>query len=596
MYDDLMFNDIYMSTGYIIERELFPRTANISIIGNHPLSDVLAKTFENISNKTEYKYRVKVAESSMEISTTPDTTYIYFLDMDKEINTISLKRALTAASKDEGSCFLLVTLLPKMPYLDFVKNISEMELSVIMENSFLTDIDKETKDFCSKLSICQLRINTVYGNGIDKDGHIGIADMCRQLSDTNLITIEHDDVYKEFSAVSIPDAIDSIFTVICKGKNFNTYNAKSFSFTQDQIKTYLFDLTCNCGVQVHYDNTDAKLEKKHYSSLSSGKLKSLGYSPVTDIKSSLRYAFMAHLDRSRFDILKKHISDQYDGKLDYIKKIELNALIEIDSICREYDINYFLSGGSMLGAVRHKGMIPWDDDIDIAMLRSDFEKFKKISRGLFSEDFKYQSFTNKDGYHFFFDKLTNKNTYFATKYSDEYEMLKGVSLDIFVFDRTADSPFMQKAHYKRLMMLRRLMNVRWKNRARKGKMYILSKLLLPFLRIFSMDAYSKHYDKATRAYEKKLTNFVLPPATDEKYAGSMPIEWFDEVIPVKFEGIDTFIPVGYDEYLKLWYGKNYMDLLPICERESSHDFYRLDLGTDLNKRSKLDFSSDGELL
>ena len=595
MNDDLMFNDIYMSKKYITEHKLLPRTGRISIIGNSPLSVPLYKTFEYINKTAENKYILSKTDNPLEFSPTPDTTYIYFLNMDREINTVSLKKVLQGSCKHESSCFLIVTELTKVPFLDFPQNISEIELSVIMENSFLTDIDNELKEFSDKISICQLRINTLYGNNIQNDGYTGIRSICEKVNSEKRITVYQDDAYKEFSAVSVPDAINAIFTVIRKGRNFNTYNAKSFSFTQEYIKTYLFNLTNDYGVQLEYAPPLTSITKKHYSCLSCGKLESLGYSPVTDRDSSLRYAFMSHLDE-RFDILQKYVNDQYDGKLEYIKKIELYALSEIDSICREYGIRYFLSGGSMLGAVRHRGMIPWDDDIDIAMLREDFEVFKKKSKGMFSENFKYQSFTNRDGYHFFFDKLTNKNTYFATRYSDEFEMLKGISLDIFVFDKTADTPFRQKAHYKRLMLLRRIMNVRWKNRARKDKMYFLSKILLPFIRIFSMDTYSKMYDKATRAYEHKNTQFVLPPATDEKYVGSMPLKWFDKVIPVRFENIDTFIPAGYDGYLKLWYGKNYMDILPICERESSHDFYRLDLGTDLNKRSKLEFEESGELL
>ena len=174
MNNDLMFNDIYMSKKYITEHELLPKTGRISIIGNSPLSVPLYKTFEYINTTTENKYILSKTENPLEFSPTPDTTYIYFLNMDREINTVSLKKVLQGSRKHESSCFLIVTELTKVPFLDFPQNISEIELSVIMENSFLTDIDNELKEFSDKISICQLRINTLYGNNIQNDGYTGI--------------------------------------------------------------------------------------------------------------------------------------------------------------------------------------------------------------------------------------------------------------------------------------------------------------------------------------------------------------------------------------------------------------------------------------
>ena len=261
--------------------------------------------------------------------------------------------------------------------------------------------------------------------------------------------------------------------------------------------------------------------------------------------------------------------------------MELELLREVDRICRRNNIQYFLSGGTMLGAVRHKGFIPWDDDVDIAMLREDYIKFKEVCKTELPHKYQYQSYTNKDGYHYFFDKITIKDTYFSTKYSDKFEMLKGISMDIFVFDKTSDNKFFSKLHFKMLMALRLLMNVRWINHPRKDKSYLLSKLLLPLLRIFSMDTYSKMYDKLLRKYEKRDTSTVLPPATDHKWRGVMPKSWFEAVTDAPFEDVMSYIPTGYDNYLKRWYCEEYMELLPLCERTGTHDYYRLDIGNEL---------------
>lgn len=595
MTDQFILNDVYLSSKYIKENDLYPKYNRISIIGHNALSDTLYKTIEYISkNNDKRKYDLSFFDNSIELTVSDNTTYIYFLNCDKEINTNSVKRILTKIKDLKNTNFILVTKLPRLPFIDFSNNISEMELSVILESSILTDIVTTVKEFSNYVDIREIRIDNLFGYMIEDDGKTKITSLCNEVNENSTITIFRDDIYKEYGAITVVDAINAIFTVIKNGKPFNTYNATSFVLSDLYIKEYLFSLVSPFDVKLIFDSEEGKLNKKHFSTLSCGKLEAIGFKSATNIDDSLRFAFLSKLDK-KYDIQSVFYNNEYDGKLDRIKNIELKVLKEVDKICRDNNIKYFLSGGSMLGAVRHKGMIPWDDDIDIAMLREDYKKFKEICKDNLSEEFKYQTFENKDGYHFFFDKITNKNTYYATKYSDEFDMLKGVSLDIFVFDKTAETSFKQKLHYKRLMLIRRMMNVRWKNRARKGKMYILSKMLLPILRLRSMDSYSKSYDKVVRAYENNDSSFVLPPATDEKYVGSMPLDWFSEVKEIEFEGIKTFIPVGYDNYLKLWYGEDYMKLLPLCEQKSSHDYYRLDLGTDLNKESKLDFSENGEL-
>lgn len=580
MINDLVFNDVYMSKEYIEKNSLFPKSSNIEIIGNNQVCQTLYKTFEYINETTEYKYNLDIIDKEQHIDVKDDTTYFYFFDGSAEINAVPLKQAFDSVSNNETISFVLITKLPQIPYINFADSISESELSIILKDSMLSTVESLINEYKEVVNIYDIRIDNIFGVNIEDDGRTKISELCKAINEKKEITISKEDHYLQFSAITAPDLINASLTALCKGKPCEPYNATSHNYTLAFIKEYLFNLTSSYGVSLDYNNQGSKVDEQYFSSLSIGKLESLGFETTTSKKNALRYAFMSKLN-AEFNLLHDHINMQYDGKLDQIKNIEISILKEVDKICRDNDITYFLSGGSMLGAVRHGGVIPWDDDVDIAMLREDYNRFKEIAKDKISSDLIYQTYSNRDGYHFFFDKITKKDTYFATKYSDEFDMTKGISLDIFVFDKTAETTFRQKLHYKRLMYLRRVINVRWKNRARKGKMYLLSKILLPIFRLFSLDFLCEKYDKATRAYEKKDTAFVLAPATDEKYPGSMPLEWFSAVEPIKFEGIDSFIPVGYDSYLKLWYGDNYMDLLPICKRESSHDFYRLDLGKNV---------------
>ena len=308
----------------------------------------------------------------------------------------------------------------------------------------------------------------------------------------------------------------------------------------------------------------------------------------------MRYTLLHHLER--FSIQTDRIHDGYSGKLNTLRVIEKDMLREIDRICRKHDIKYFISYGTMLGAVRHGGFIPWDDDVDVAMLRSEFEKFRQIAPKELNNCFSYESHVNHNGYHYFFDRITARDTYFASKYSDDYEMHKGISIDIFVLDNVPADPKAAYRFWQGLMRRRMIMNVRWKNTARKGKAYLLSKLLLPFLRLRSMDSYSRSYEKAVRQYEHKDTGWVMPASSDHKYRGTFPIETFSEVIPYRFDDVDTFIPVGYKDFLKAWYTDDYMDMLPLSQQNPFHDYYRLDLGTHIQDNAEPQFDYMGELL
>ncbi len=421
---------------------------------------------------------------------------------------------------------------------------------------------------------------------------LGLKAIADEAQSHHRITVAQGDAKGYTSALYLPDAVTAIYTVSKYGKPGNVYNASSFSLSCWELKCKVYTLLARSGTELQLSEENAP---ESYSALSDGKLRSLGYEPVCSPDDAIRYTLTAYL--TAFDLLTPAIADGYSGKLELLRALLKDMLREFDRICRKHDIRYFLSGGSMLGAARHGGFIPWDDDVDVGMLREDFNRFKEIAPSELDPQYSYQSFSNKNGYHFFFDRITAKNTYFASRYSDGYEMPKGFSIDIFVYDRVPDDPKTWRRHWKHLMNKRLLMNVRWKNEPRgEGKERLISKLLLPFLRLKSMDSYSASYDKATRKYEHQNTHTIMVPATDHIYRDAMPREWFTEVIPWQFDGVDTFMPKGYDGFLKIWYGAKYMEMLPLYKQTPYHDYYRLDLGTVAAKDSDLQFSFFGELL
>ena len=599
MFSDFEKNEILLSCEYINSHSLQPdKGAVFNIVGNHILCDYLYKTVKNLNGKTEYNYSVYQADSpDAFISTVSKQCFLYLLDArdEKNVDLEMLKKALDYASQFEQSQFIAMTILPAVSKRYDIQSLSEMEASTLLSDTIIFDIDNTLKEYCDKLCIKEIRFDNFLIED-SKHNALNLTSIVKKTLKDCYVDINSGDAFDYVSAISMADAVNAVFTVLKCGKPSNIYNCSGELMSIYDVKSYVYETLCGYGIKLNFDDS-ATANTKTYRALNTGKLQSLSYTYTCDNNTRLLYA-LSDLVSDKYDIICDKTNSLYDGKLRYIRDMELELLSHVDRICRANSIQYFLSGGTMLGAVRHKGFIPWDDDIDIAMLREDFEKFKQVAKEQLPKKYQYQSHTNKDGYHYFFDKITIKDTYFSTKYSDGFDMLKGISMDIFVFDKTSDKKFFQKLHYKKLMLLRLLMNVRWINKPRKDKSYMLSKLLLPVLRLFSMDFYSKRYDKLLRKYEKKKTSTVLPPATDHKWRGVMPKHWFENVTDAPFENVMSYIPTGYDNYLKQWYGDDYMDLLPLSQRVGSHDFYRLDIGNELKCETEnfTHYNYKGELL
>ncbi len=582
MLSDFAKNEIFMSCEYIKSHSLLPnKGAVLNVIGEHMLCDYIADTLKSLNNKTEYNYTVYQGENADALSSTvAKQCFLYCFDArtSDTYALIDLTKALEYASKIKNSQFIAMVLIPSLAAREDVQALSEMELSKITSGTFLSEVENTLASYCNKLNIKEIRFDNILSEDSPYNA-LNLHEIVRNILDYNSVEINNDDAFDVVSACSVSDAVNAVFTVKKNGVHGNIYNVSGEALTMYEAKSFIYEALCSYGVKLSSSDLNEQ-RKKVYRVLDYGKLSSLGYSPVCDNQARLLYA-LTDIVADKYDIINDKINNLYNGKLPYIRNMELELLRDVDRICRENNIQYFLSGGTMLGAVRHKGFIPWDDDIDIAMLREDFIKFKEVCQTKLSKKYVYQSHTNKDGYHYFFDKIAVKDTYFSTKYSDKFDMQKSISMDIFVFDKTSDNKFFQKLHFKILMALRLMMNVRWINHPRKDKSYLLSKLMLPFLRLFSMDTYSKWYDKVLRRYEKRSTSTVLPPATDHKWRGVMPKKWFENVENAQFEDVMSYIPTGYDNYLKQWYSDDYMELLPLSKRVGSHDFYRLDIGNEI---------------
>ena len=569
MIKTVIENERFLTTEYAKRKGLTAQ--GCSIIGSHPFAVGLTDLCPG---------GVRLFPTLSAIKEPLRELWYVFDTASPDINELARAAELCGKEKATLLCIILIKNIKADPV---IMRYAEMEL--------LTAMDGELGEVRSILSGCENAKAVVLDRltGAEYDS-IELRSILKEAAESGTVTVSQDMANRYSSVLYYPDAVTAVLTVSRYGKPGNIYNATSFYMSEYELRSRVYSLLARHGVKLKLAEGGGS---PVYSGLTAGKLSSLGWEPVCSFDNALRYTFPAYTDK--FDIQADFISDGYSGKLELLRDIQKDMLREIDRICRKHGITYFLSGGSMLGAARHGGYIPWDDDIDVGMLRDEFTRFKAVAADELNEKFSYQSFTNKNGYHYFFDRVTAKDTYFASKYSDGYDMPKGISVDIFVYDNVPDGKKAQYRHWKRLMRKRLLMNVRWKDEPRgEGKSRLVSKLLLPILRLRSMDSYSEGYDKAARRYEKSRADMIMVPATDHIWRECMPKEWFTKVIPWSFDGVDTFMPVGYDGFLKIWYGEDYMTLLPLCKRQPYHDYYRLDVGSRI-AGGECGFDFSGEL-
>lgn len=174
-----------------------------------------------------------------------------------------------------------------------------------------------------------------------------------------------------------------------------------------------------------------------------------------------------------------------------VQEVEFDILSKIDLICKKHNLTYFAIGGTALGALRHQGFIPWDDDIDIGMPRKDYEAFLSFAEQELPCGYFLQNFSTEPRTPFYFTKIRKDNTKFVEFYLKDVDIHHGIFVDIFPFDNVPNDALLRKLHFRfcriayHLWLSRSLSTVcssRFQD-ARNYKIYvrkIAHVLLLPF--------------------------------------------------------------------------------------------------------------------
>ena len=455
------------------------------------------------------------------------------------------------------------------------------------EYIFLTDeknIVEKIKEMSKKVSVNLLVFDEIIGPGCKLREKFCFDD--------GKITISDEDMTGVYGYTYIRDALSAIILASQKLKTGNIYNVSSFKASDLEIKQEFYKLfsesfSLECCV--------SQQSGQKVRALCSLKIESRGFVP-TNMKDALYLTASSHYGFP-YDYGKN--LPQYCSKLSILKKSELEILKEIDRICKENDIKYFLTGGSLLGAVRYGHSIPWDDDLDIGMLRNDFEKFRKICPGAIDKaKFAYSSRITEEDYRNPFDKVRLKNTYFSTGLLSDNKNQDGVFVDIFVYDATSAKLKMQKFHINLIKIAHRFLYIKKAFKIDDSfKGYKLSLILKPFFKFIPVNVIYRFSNKTFTIYRKKKSDYLIDGTGLNIDRGAFRRSCVEELTEMDFEGMKVPVPVNYDEFLKHIYGEKYLEEPPIFQREGTHNFIRLDLGEYITDESTVyeEQSLEGEL-
>lgn len=254
--------------------------------------------------------------------------------------------------------------------------------------------------------------------------------------------------------------------------------------------------------------------------------------------------------------------------LDEIHSTQVKIVKHIDEICSNNGIRYSMAYGSLLGAIRHKGFIPWDDDMDIMLLRPDYERLVKLLTEEHNPEFCVINYNNA---YFPWTKLIDAGTYIIESRNFNIKNY-GLWVDIFPIDEMPLPNTSEcKKYLSRLKILKELAKIRAESYSHvkdlKGAKAIKFALVKTPLMLFPITFFGKRWNKTAQKYNGKNTGYKGYPFFDPPIKAS----YFDNYELTEFEGEQLQRITEYDAYLTEVYG-DYMQLPPVEERNSGHTF------------------------
>ncbi|MBD5509240.1 MAG: LicD family protein [Lachnospiraceae bacterium] len=270
------------------------------------------------------------------------------------------------------------------------------------------------------------------------------------------------------------------------------------------------------------------------------------------------------------DFWEKKVSCDYtvSENMKKVWAIELDLYKEFARVCEKNNLSYFTDGGTTLGAIRHKGFIPWDDDIDVCMPRNSYEKLKELSKE-FRHPYFLQNVYTDPSYGYSFMRLRNENTTVVVEPFTYCKFSQGIFIDIFPLDKVTKEDYLPRREkiYELIMKNSAYMRYDFPNKSERDKEVVAryyDSSLSP------VDIFEKIEKLAMQDEEIETEYLSLLVSTQYEASKKIwPKRIFDDYIEKEFESIMVRVPVGYDEQLHLYFG-HYMEFPPIEQRGMWH--------------------------
>lgn len=263
------------------------------------------------------------------------------------------------------------------------------------------------------------------------------------------------------------------------------------------------------------------------------------------------------------------------NNMDLLHQVDLDIVKEVIAICKKYNLKYYMLGGTMLGAVRHKGFIPWDDDIDLGLPRKDYDKFLKVAPKYLSAHLKMVNYHTDPNYHYYITRILDTETKVIEERIGNENKYTNASIDIFPIDGTPNNPILRKIYFFRVLFHRAMMSLCYKDSIdRKRPRGKAEKLLLAVMERIPIEKMTTPYkqkqkiDRLLKSQNVERSEYIGNIMGAYRTKEIVPKSFYGKGKMYKFENILLCGLEDYDAYLKYTYG-DYMKLPP-KDKQKTH--------------------------